>query len=55
MYVFFLFQVTVVHINAFSKNAADDKLRQSIRRFGNTHSPPATVVLISGIYIFVFE
>ncbi|XP_048760043.2 meiosis regulator and mRNA stability factor 1-like isoform X2 [Ostrea edulis] len=40
-------QVNVVHINATSKNAADDKIRQSLRRFADTHSPPATVVLIS--------
>nr|XP_022317028.1 meiosis regulator and mRNA stability factor 1-like [Crassostrea virginica] len=40
-------QVNVVHINATSKNAADDKIRQSLRRFSDTHSPPATVVLIS--------
>ncbi|XP_028415936.1 meiosis regulator and mRNA stability factor 1-like [Dendronephthya gigantea] len=41
-------QVTVVHINATSKNAADDKLRQSLRRFAQTFSRPATVILISG-------
>ncbi|XP_072022715.1 meiosis regulator and mRNA stability factor 1-like [Amphiura filiformis] len=41
-------QVTVAHINATAKNAADDKLRQSLRRFADTHNPPATVVLISG-------
>ena len=42
-------QVTVVHVNAIAKNAADDKLRQSMRRFATTYpSPPATVVLISG-------
>ncbi|XP_030847360.1 meiosis regulator and mRNA stability factor 1-like [Strongylocentrotus purpuratus] len=41
-------QVTVAHINATAKNAADDKLRQSLRRFADTHSSPATVVLISG-------
>ena len=38
----------MVHINATSKNAADDKLRQSLRRFAQTYSRPATVVLISG-------
>ncbi len=37
-----------MHINATSKNAADDKLRQSLRRFAQTYSRPATVVLISG-------
>ncbi|XP_070579457.1 meiosis regulator and mRNA stability factor 1-like [Ptychodera flava] len=41
-------QVTVAHINATAKNAADDKLRQSLRRFSDTHSVPSTVVLISG-------
>jgi len=41
-------QVTLVHVNAVAKNAADDKLRQSLRRFANTYPPPATVVLISG-------
>ncbi|XP_069125542.1 meiosis regulator and mRNA stability factor 1-like [Argopecten irradians] len=40
-------QVDVVHINATSKNAADDKLRQSLRRFTDKHLPPAEVVLIS--------
>jgi len=42
-----LHQVTVAHINATSKNAADDKLRQSLRRFAETHTAPATVVLVS--------
>ena len=42
-----LFQVNVVHIDAISKNAADDKLRQNIRRFADIYSPPATIVLIS--------
>ena len=37
-----------MHINATSKNAADDKLRQSLRRFAQTFCRPATVVLISG-------
>ncbi|XP_071966064.1 meiosis regulator and mRNA stability factor 1-like [Antedon mediterranea] len=41
-------QVTVAHINATAKNAADDKLKQSLRRFADTHTQPATVVLISG-------
>ena len=44
-YIFF--QVNVVHIDAISKNAADDKLRQNIRRFADIYSPPATIVLIS--------
>uniref|UniRef100_T1JDT7 Meiosis regulator and mRNA stability factor 1 n=1 Tax=Strigamia maritima TaxID=126957 RepID=T1JDT7_STRMM len=41
-------QVTVVHINATGKNAADDKLRQSMRRFADIHGSPSTIVLISG-------
>lgn len=40
-------QVTVAHINATAKNAADDKLRQSLRRFAETHTAPATVILVS--------
>ncbi|XP_075557392.1 meiosis regulator and mRNA stability factor 1-like protein isoform X2 [Dermacentor variabilis] len=43
-----LAQVTVVHINAVSKNAADDKLKQCMRRFVDIHGSPATLVLISG-------
>ena len=42
------FQVTVVHVNAASKNAADDKLHAAIRKFARHFQPPATVVLISG-------
>lgn len=37
----------MAHINATAKNAADDKLRQSLRRFAETHTAPATVVLVS--------
>ncbi|XP_014442569.1 meiosis regulator and mRNA stability factor 1 isoform X3 [Tupaia chinensis] len=48
-------QVTVAHINATAKNAADDKLRQSLRRFANTHTPPATVVLVSTDVNFALE
>ena len=40
--------MTLVHVNAVAKNAADDKLRQSLRRFANTYPAPSTVVLISG-------
>ncbi|CAL1297820.1 unnamed protein product [Larinioides sclopetarius] len=40
-------QVTVVHISATSKNAADDKLKQCMKRFVDTHGPPATLLLIS--------
>ena len=49
------FQVTVVHINSTSKNAADDKLRQSLRRFAQTYCAPATIILISGDGNFAVE
>ncbi|MGH0129640.1 UNVERIFIED_CONTAM: hypothetical protein FKN15_048345 [Acipenser sinensis] len=48
-------QVTVAHINATAKNAADDKLRQSLRRFADTHAAPATVVLVSSDVNFACE
>lgn len=48
-------QVTLVHVNAIAKNAADDKLRQSLRRFAHTYPAPATVVLISGDVNFSME
>lgn len=37
----------LIHVSSLSKNAADEKLRQSLRRFGELHSPPSTVLLIS--------
>lgn len=40
-------QINVVHINATAKNAADDKIRQSLRRFSDSHPPGTKVVLIS--------
>lgn len=49
-YILIIFmQVTVVHISATSKNAADDKLKQCMKRFVDTHGAPATLLLISGI------
>ena len=42
-------------MNAIAKNAADDKLRQSLRRFAHTYPAPATVVLISGDVNFSME
>ncbi|XP_043969598.1 meiosis regulator and mRNA stability factor 1 isoform X6 [Gambusia affinis] len=48
-------QVTVAHINATAKNAADDKLRQSLRRFADTHAAPATVILVSSDVNFASE
>jgi len=48
-------QVTVVHVSAVAKNAADDKLRNAMRKFAHNFSPPATVVLISGDINFAGE
>lgn len=50
-----LAQVTVVHINATSKNAADDKLKQCMRRYVDIHGSPATLLLISGDVNFSTE
>ncbi|KAJ8664397.1 hypothetical protein QAD02_006059 [Eretmocerus hayati] len=41
-------QVDLIHVAATCKNAADEKLRQSIRRFADTHGSPAAIILISG-------
>ena len=49
-----------MHVDAGAKNAADAKLRQSIRRFAQINKSPATVILITGkillwlYYIFEF-
>ncbi len=48
-------QINIIHINALSKNAADDKLKQALRRFANVHKPPATIVVISGDINFATE
>jgi len=42
----------VIHINAISKNTADDKIRQALRRFAADHPAPATVILISGLFSY---
>lgn len=34
-------------MSAVAKNAADDKLRVSLRRFADTYSSPATVVMVT--------
>ena len=44
-----------MHINATSKNAADDKLKQALRRFALAHPAPATTVLVSGDINFASE
>ncbi|XP_022900382.2 meiosis regulator and mRNA stability factor 1 isoform X1 [Onthophagus taurus] len=41
-------QVNLIHVSSTSKNAADEKLRQSLRRYAETYSAPSAVVLISG-------
>uniref|UniRef100_A0A0A9Z6Z8 Limkain-b1 n=2 Tax=Lygus hesperus TaxID=30085 RepID=A0A0A9Z6Z8_LYGHE len=40
-------QVDLLHVISSSKNAADEKLRQAIRRFADLHGSPSSVVLIS--------
>ncbi|XP_029037560.1 meiosis regulator and mRNA stability factor 1 isoform X1 [Osmia bicornis bicornis] len=41
-------QVNLIHVAKRCKNAADEKLKQSIRRFADIHGSPAAVILISG-------
>ncbi|XP_060522951.1 meiosis regulator and mRNA stability factor 1 isoform X2 [Cylas formicarius] len=41
-------QVDLLHVSSSSKNAADEKLRQSLRRYAELHPAPSAVVLISG-------
>ncbi len=41
-------QVSVVHVSATSKNAADEKLKTYVRKFAHSQRAPGTVVLISG-------
>ncbi|KAG0718693.1 Meiosis regulator and mRNA stability factor 1 [Chionoecetes opilio] len=48
-------QVNVMHVGSFVKNAADDKLLQSMRRFADIHGHGATIVLISGDSNFATE
>ena len=50
-----LLQINIIHINATSKNAADDKVKQALRRFAQTYAPPATILLISGDINFISE
>ncbi|KAK0092688.1 hypothetical protein PV326_000848 [Microctonus aethiopoides] len=40
-------QVNLIHVAATYKNAADEKLKQSIRRFSDIHGTPAAIILIS--------
>ena len=41
-------QVDIFHVAANRKNAADDKLKQIMRRFADIHRDGARIVLISG-------
>ena len=41
------FQVNLIHVASTYKNAADEKLKQSIRRFADIHGSPACIILIS--------
>lgn len=41
-------QVNLIHVSSTSKNAADEKLRQSLRRFSELHKIPCAIALISG-------
>ncbi|XP_034248491.1 meiosis regulator and mRNA stability factor 1 isoform X2 [Thrips palmi] len=41
-------QVNLIHVSATCKNAADEKLRQAIRRFAEIYGSPAAIILISG-------
>lgn len=43
-----MFQVNLIHVAATCKNAADEKLRQSLRRFADIHGSPSAIILISG-------
>lgn len=40
--------MNLIHVASTSKNAADEKLRQSLRRFAEIYPAPSAVVLISG-------
>ncbi|KAJ8931190.1 hypothetical protein NQ314_015932, partial [Rhamnusium bicolor] len=40
-------QVNLIHVSSTSKNAADEKLRQSLRRFAEVYPAPSGIVLIS--------
>ncbi|XP_049868975.1 meiosis regulator and mRNA stability factor 1 isoform X2 [Pectinophora gossypiella] len=41
-------QISLIHVCGTQKNAADEKLRQCMRRFGELHTAPAALLLISG-------
>ncbi|KZC11840.1 Meiosis arrest female protein 1 [Dufourea novaeangliae] len=48
-------QVNLIHVPGCCKNAADEKLKQSIRRFADIHGSPAAVILISSDINFAVD
>jgi len=46
-HLFYVRQVNLIHVPATCKNAADEKLKQAIRRFADIHGSPAAIILIS--------
>jgi hypothetical protein len=47
--------VDILHVNSNRKNAADDKLKDLMRRFADLHGTESSIILISGQHIFLFE
>ena len=45
----------ILHVNSNRKNAADDKLKDLMRRFADLHGTESSIILISGQHIFLFE
>ncbi|KOB70958.1 putative limkain b1 [Operophtera brumata] len=48
-------QISLIHVCGTQKNAADEKLRQCMRRFGELHTAPAALLLISGDITFAAD
>ncbi len=42
-------------MNSNRKNAADDKLKDLMRRFADAHGTDSSIILISGQHIFLVE
>lgn len=55
MMINFFFKVNIMHVGSVMKNAADDKLLQSMRRFADIHGAGASLILISGDSDFATE
>jgi hypothetical protein len=45
--------VDILHVNSNRKNAADDKLKDLMRRFADLHGTESSIILISGQHIFL--